>query len=117
MQIRALVEALMSFDVVGAHQWVADAERLPMSWSGVARPAGMDTEQMAVAAGVVELLVERAGQAPPGWTREVGESPKRIYLVRAAESMPRLRRLCEQEGPDSLRRRQVMAPPEFLRVA
>ena len=117
MQIRALVEALMTFDVLCARQWVADAQRLPIGWSDVPRPAGMDAEQMAVAAGVVELLAERSGQAPPGWTREVGESPKRIYLVRAAESMPRLRQLCEQEGPEPLRRRQVMAPPEFLSVA
>ncbi len=117
MQIRALIEALMSFDVLRARQWVADATRMPISWSEVARPAGMDAEQLAVAAGVVELLAERSGQQSPSWTVEVGESPRRIYLVRAAKSMPRLRRLCEEEGPEPLRRRQIMAPPEFLSVA
>jgi hypothetical protein len=117
MQIRALIEALMSFDILSARQWVADAMRLRISWSEVARPADMDAEQLAVAAGVVELLAERCGQAPPSWTLDVGESPKRIYLVRAAESMPRLRKFCEQEGPEPLRRRQIMAPPEFLSVA
>ena len=117
MQIRILVEALMTFDVLSARQWVADAQRLPISWSDVARPAGMDAEQISVAAGVVELLAERSGQAPPDWTREVGESPKGNYLVRAAQSMPRLRQLCEQERPEPLRRRQVMAPQEFLSVA
>ena len=117
MQIRTLIEALMSFDVLSARQWVADAERLRISWSEVDRPDGMDAEQLAVAAGVVELLAERAGQAPPNWTSKVGESPKRIYLVRAAESMPRLRQLCEQDGPEPLRRRRIMAPPEFLSVA
>jgi hypothetical protein len=28
--------------------------------------------------------------------------------------MPRLRRLCESEGPEPLRRRGLFAPPEFL---
>jgi hypothetical protein len=117
MQIQTLIEALMSFDVLKARQWVADAMRTPISWSEVARPAGLDAEQLAVAAGVVELLAERFGQQSPSWTVEVGESPKRIYLVRSAQSMPRLRQLCEEEGPEPLRRRQIMAPPEFLTVA
>ncbi len=117
MQIQTLIEALMSFDVLRARQWVADAMRMPISWSEVARPAGMDAEHLAVAAGVVELMAERSGQQSPSWTVEVGESPRRIYLVRAAESMPRLRQLCEEEGPVPLRRRHIMAPPEFLSVA
>ena len=117
MQIRALIEALMSFDILRARQWVADAMRAPISWSEVARPEGMDAERLAVAAGVVELLAERSGQPSPDWTVDVGESPRRIYLVRAAESTPRLRLLCEEEGPEPLRKRQIMAPPEFLSLA
>ena len=117
MQIQTLIEALMSFDVLKARQWVADAMRMPIRWSEVARPPGLDAERLAVAAGVVELLAERFGQQSPSWTVEVGESPRRIYLVRAAQSMPRLRQLCEREGPEPLRRRRIMAPPEFLTVA
>lgn len=117
MQVRALIEALMSFDALRARQWVADAMRMPIIWPEVARPTDMDAEQMAIAAGVVELLAARSGQQSPSWTVEVGESPRRIYLVRATESMPRLRKLCEEEGPEPLRRRQIMAPPEFLTVA
>lgn len=117
MQIRTLIEALLSFDVLRARQWIADAMRLPISWSEIARPADMDAEQLAVAAGVVELLAERSGQPSPSWTLEAGESPRPIYLVRAAQSMPRLRQLCEREGPEPLRRRRIMAPPEFLTVA
>ncbi|MEE8583936.1 MAG: hypothetical protein V3T83_03695 [Acidobacteriota bacterium] len=40
-----------------------------------------------------------------------------VYLVRAALSMPRLRRLCRQEGPEPLRWRGILAPPEFLTMA
>ena len=35
----------------------------------------------------------------------------------AAETMPRLRRACETEGPEPLRRRRLLAPPEFLTSA
>lgn len=107
----------MSFDALSARQWVADAMLLPITWSEVARPADMDAEHLAVAAGVVELRAKRSGRASPSWTRDVGERPKRSYLVRAPETMPRLRRACEQEGPEPLRRRQIMAPSEFLSVA
>jgi len=117
MQIRTLIDALMRFDTLRARQWVADAMRMPISWAEVARPTGMDAEQLAIAAGIVELLAKRSGQESPCWTVDVGESPRRIYLVRAAESMPRLRQLCEKEGPEPLRKRQIMAPPEFLSVA
>ncbi len=119
MQIRALIEALMSYDALGARQWVADAMHVPIKWSEIARPRGLGAEQLAlaVAAGVVEMLAERSRQRSPSWTAEVAASPRRIYLVRAAESMPRLRQLCDEEGPEPLRRRQIMAPPEFLTVA
>ena len=44
-------------------------------------------------------------------------APRRLFLVRAASSMPRLRSLCEREGPEPLRRRGLLAPPEFLSIA
>jgi hypothetical protein len=117
VQIQPLIEALMTFDALAARQWVADAQRLPIQWSQIALPKGLSAERMAVTAGVVELLAQRAGQPSPGWTADVPKSPQPIYLVRAAESMPRLRRLCEEQGPEPLRKRQVMAPPEFLTLA
>lgn len=117
MDLRDLVEALMSLDSLKARQWVADAAALPLQWRELPRPDGLTLEQLAVAAGVAELLSQRANQQPPAWTSGVQRSPKKIWLVRWAESMPRLRRLCEQEGPEPLRRRQVLAPPEFLTIA
>ena len=116
MDLRDLIIALMSYDAVAARQWVTDAMSLPIQWSRVARPQGVRDEELAVAAGVVELLAQRMGQPPPLWTRDVGPSPTRLYLVRAAESMPRLRALCEREGPEPLRKRHILAPPEFLTV-
>jgi hypothetical protein len=46
----------------------------------------------------------------------IDEAPNPIYLVRAAETMPRLPHSCETEGPESLRRRRVYAPPEFSTI-
>ena len=37
--------------------------------------------------------------------------------VRAADSLPRLRRLCEEEGPEPLRRRGLLVPLDFLTAA
>lgn len=117
MDIRDLVVVLLRFDALAARQWVADAFREKLLWSGIDRPQGLKTVEMAVAAGVVELLAYRAGQSPPDWTREVMPLRNPVYLVRAAASMPRLRRLCEQEGPAPLRRLRIFAPPDFLTFA
>lgn len=117
MELRELVDSLMSLDALRARQWVADAGAEPVVWTEMACPNGLNDEELAVAAGVVEMLAERTGQEPPDWTSAVSQSPTTIYLVRWAETMPHLRRLCEQEGPEPLRRRRVMAPPEFLTIA
>ena len=117
MDIRDLVRALLAFDTLAARQWVADALRAGFRWSLVSRPRDLSHRELVVAAAVVELLAERAGQEPPGWTERVAAAGEQILLVRAAQSMPRLRRLCEQQGPLPLRSRGILAPPDFLSVA
>lgn len=117
MDILDLVKALLSYDALTARQWLADAERSGFAWSRVPPPSGLDATASALAAGVTELLASRAGQAPPAWTARVPAAPERIFLVRAAATMPRLRDLCEREGPEPLRRRGLLAPPEFLTLA
>lgn len=117
MDIADLVRALMTHDALAARQWVADARREGVEWSGVPAPRMGDPLEMAIAAAVVELLADRAGQGAPEWTRTVPPAPEPFFLVRAAASMPRTRRLCEEEGPEPLRRRRILAPPEFLTFA
>ncbi len=117
MNIRDLVRALLAFDALAARDWVAEATRARLRWAELPLPAGLSQDELALAAGVVELLAARARQTPPAWTGSVGASSRAIYLVRAALSMPRLKALCESEGPESLRRRGFFAPPEFLTVA
>jgi hypothetical protein len=117
MDLRDLVHALLGFDALTARQWIADARHSGFVWTEVPAPVGLDATELATAAGVAELLAERTGQSPPGWAASVPPAPERLFLVRAASSMPRLRSLCEREGPEPLRRRGLLAPPEFLSIA
>jgi hypothetical protein len=117
MDLRDLVGALLAYDALAARQWVTDAERSGFDWSAVPRPKDLDPTASALAAGVTELMAVRSGQSPPAWTASVPAAPERVFLVRSAAAMPRLRALCEQEGPEPLRRRGLFAPPEFLTAA
>ena len=109
--------ALIARDALRARQWTADAAREALIWTDMPRPVGWSAVELAVAAGVVELFASRSNQAPPAWTATVGAAPDPVYLVRAAETMPRLRRSCETEGPTPLRVRRIYAPPDFLTAA
>jgi hypothetical protein len=117
MELRDLVEALLARDALRARQWAADAAREPVIWTDVPCPIGWSAQALAVAAGTVELFASRCHQAPPSWTATVGCAPDPLYLVRAAETMPRLRLSCETEGPEPLRVRRIYAPPDFMTAA
>ena len=117
MDLRDLVRALLSFDALAARHWLAEAQRSGLVWAEVPAPTDLDATGLAAAAGVAELLATRAGQPAPAWTASVPPAPSRLYLVRAAATMPRLRAACEREGPEPLRRRGLLAPPEFLSIA
>ena len=117
MELHDLVEALVARDALRARQWAADAAREAVVWTDVPRPIGWSALELAVAAGIVELFASRSNQAPPPWTATVGGAPSPVYLVRAAETMPRLRRSCETDGPEPLRARRIYAPPDFMTVA
>lgn len=118
MDLRDLVRALLRYDALTARQWLADAARAGFVWTAVPAPAAdMDDTERAVAAGVAELLAARARQPPPAWAADIPPAPRSLFLVRSAATMPRLREGCEHEGPESLRRRGILAPPDFLTIA
>lgn len=117
MDLRDLVRAILAYDSIGARQWIADAERAHLDWSSVRFPEGLDPTEEALAAGVAELLARRAGATCPSWTSRVKSAPAPVYLLRSALTMPRLRKACEEDGPEPLRRRLLFAPPEFLTIA
>ena len=87
---------------------VRDLHRVP-------RPDNDNPLVMSVAAGLLELFCQRAGQKPPTWTRAVGPAPKPTFLWRDAKGFTR--RLCQEESPEPLKRRRLYAAPDFLTFA
>jgi hypothetical protein len=102
MRLRSLIQ-----------DWLTENPRL----SELPKPNLADSTLLSIFAAIVELLAQRRNQPPPSWACGIGPVPHRIYLVKAAEQMPRLRRLCETESPLPLRQRNLLAPPSFLEFA
>jgi hypothetical protein len=117
MDLLELVRALRAHETLTARQWVADAQRTEVQLLALQEPSGLDSVDLAIAAGVVELLASRWRQSPPEWTRSIPAVAVPFFLVKAAAHLPRLRKICEEEGPEPLRRRRLLAPPEFLTAA
>lgn len=117
MDLLELVRAVRIYDALAAREWVAAAIRDQVCATDLRRPSTEDALDLALAAGLAELLASRWEQSPPPWTRDVPAAPEDRYLVKAAASLPRLRRSCELDGPEPLRRRRLFAPAEFLTIA
>lgn len=112
MQFSDLVRAVMRMDALAARQWVLDAKRSGYDWRTTQPVDGLPSERT-VAAGLAELLAERAGVPPPSWAAQVPGSPEEIWLVEL-DRMPRLAARVRTESPEPLRRRRVFAPADFL---
>jgi hypothetical protein len=69
-----------------------------------------------VAAGLAELLAQRAGAQPPSWTVFVGAHREPLLLDPGIERMPRTLARAMSHGPESLRKRNLVALPEFLDI-
>ena len=117
MDIHDLVHAIVAGDLLNARQWVADAQRAHVVWERLQQPVGMTTRELTIAAALIELLASRAGVAPPAWTRTIGGEQELIVLDPGLESMPRSLARAKAEGPEPLRKRNLLALPDFLDVA
>jgi len=117
MDLRELVGALLNGDLLTARQCVTDARRENVVWAYVKQPHGLDEQQLPVAAGIVELLAARAGQPSPEWTMSIGPAHKPLVLDPGLEQMPRSFERAKTFGPEPLRRRNLIALPDFLDVA
>ncbi len=117
MDIRELVRCILAGDLLSARQWVADANRASVAWSEVGPPKGLTKTEMSVAAGLVELLAARSGGQPPSWTAKVGALQDPVVLDPGLEKMPRSFARAKKEAPEPLRRRNLVALPDFLDVA
>jgi hypothetical protein len=83
-----------------------------LNWSKVPEPQDLSHDELAVAAGLAEVLACRSGQAPPAWTERVEAATEPVMLVPSAG--PRMRERLAREAPEPLRRRNVYAPADFL---
>lgn len=109
-----LATAALNRDALQLRSLVQDLMRESPNLAGLAPPPTDDVRLLAVAAAIVELLAERTSQPTPTWTNEVGAFPELFFLVAAAERLPSLRKLCEEESPEPLKRRRLLAPPNYL---
>ena len=117
MDITELVHALLAGDLLTARQCVADSRRLQVQWERLEQPRDLSDREMSVAAGIVELLASRSGVAPPDWTQSVGGVRELLILDPGLEQMPRSFARAKANGPEPLRKRNLIALPDFLDVA
>jgi hypothetical protein len=117
MDLRHLVEAVLAGDLLTARQWVADARRFHLPWHTLPRPNDFSGREMTVAAALVELFARRAGEMPPAWTEEIGGVEEPVLLDPGLDQMPRSFERAKTSGPEPLRKRNLLALPDFLDVA
>jgi hypothetical protein len=115
--IEQLAEAALNGESLRLRGLTQDLLREHPRLSEHPKPETNDSQVLAAAASLLELLALRLRQAPPPWTKDVGALPEPIHLLKAAASMRRLRELCETEAPEPLRKRGFYAPPNFLEFA
>lgn len=117
IDILAIATALLNRSALDLRQLVQDALRDSARLTDIAMPATASAVELAAAASMVELLCIRAGVRAPDWAGSIPPLAVPMHVTRGAETMPRLRALCEAESPEPLRKRGFFAPPDFLTFA
>jgi hypothetical protein len=117
VKIEELAEAAINQDSLLLRSLTQDFLQDNPNLRACLRPKTSDLKILAASASLIELLAQRSQQEPPPWTKEIGALAEPIHLVKAAATMKRLRALCEQQAPESLRKRGFYAPPNFLASA
>lgn len=114
--VEAIARAVVAGDALAARALAQDWLGTCPRFAAEPPPTSADARVRATAASLVELFAARSGQPAPGWAASIGPLDEPLYLLAAARTMPRLRRLGEQQAPDPLRRR-VYAPGDYLTFA
>lgn len=71
-------------------------------------------EELAVVAGIIELVADRLGQSAPAWTAAIGGLPEPFFVVPRARRPGFSRDLSLSSSPPPLARRNLFAPPNYL---
>ncbi|MCA9920115.1 MAG: hypothetical protein KC445_19290 [Anaerolineales bacterium] len=117
VQIEQLAKAALNRDSLELRSLVQDFLRSQPNLVDLLPPQTDDEAVLAMSAALLELLALRTNQAPPPWTAGVGPVKEPFYLLKSASQMKRLRKLCQQESPEPLRKRSFYAPPDYLAFA
>lgn len=112
--LNELVEAALSRDGLWLSGATQEFLRSTPKLCDVPQLIDADEQTCVVAAGLLELLALRTNQPPPNWTASIGGLSQPLFLVAEAEHMKNTRIMCEQESPEPLRKRKLLAPPQFL---
>jgi hypothetical protein len=114
VQIEDLAEAALQGDSLLLRSLVQDFFQESPCLSKIEKPDSTSPQLLATAAALLELFADRMHQPAPMWTKQIGPSPEPVYLLKSAATMKRLRQLCETAAPESLRKRRLYAPPNYL---
>ncbi|MDB5323417.1 MAG: hypothetical protein JWN40_5048 [Phycisphaerales bacterium] len=117
VQLEQLASAALGGDALRLRELAQEWLRENPVLSDCPPPATSDRDFQSVAAALVELFADRLAQTPPDWTARVGPMREPTFLLKAAQTMRRLRDHCESESPPPLRRRNLYAPANFLAFA
>ncbi len=115
IQVEDLAGAALEHNALELNSLVQDLWRSGTPLASCPKPTAANPRLLSVAAALLELLAQRWEQDPPAWVNEVGGVSEPFFLLKYAEKMPHLRRLCEMESPAPLKKRGLYAPPDFLR--
>lgn len=116
MDLRELVRALRVGDTMAVREWAHEARRRRDDLTNLSLPSGLTQEECALAAGVLEMLAERWDVPPPPWTSRIGPAEEEVWLTLHGRRIPELRERCQRHGPEPLRRRRILALPDFMSV-
>ncbi len=117
MNVETIAESILEGEALLARSLIQDWLSFRPDLSGEPFPKTSDGRVLALSAALVELFAERLGQRSPDWTRQVSALKEPVYLLRSVTRMPRLRKLCEEQSPAPLRRRNLFAPADYLTFA
>ncbi len=120
MRLEDLVRFILSENDLAARQWIKDFKRTEKfnNINSFEYPEEFDKDEISlcVAAGIIEMLAERFNQKPPEWTFNVKECSNEIVLCKYINKSEKLKTLCKLKGPESLKKRNILAYPDYLNV-
>jgi hypothetical protein len=83
--IEVLIKSILGGRPLDARQWIADAKRSGVRFDLMPKPQLCDSVELALAAGITELLASREHQSAPSWTREIGKLAEPFYIGKLAQ--------------------------------